>query len=92
MPDAWGQGASDVVRGPEQEALRLRRLELDNDDLRAENARLKGSIGERQDEILALGERVARLHAELAVFQRKSVKGSLRRWANRGRRLMRRLG
>lgn len=70
---AWGEGAPDG--DPEAhggaDAL-LRRLELDNDDLRAENIRLKGSIGERQDEIVELGERVGRLHAELAEARRAS--------------------
>lgn len=86
MRDGWEKG------GPERETPRLRRLELDNDDLRAENARLKGSIGERQDEILALGERVGRLHAELAEARRALAKSSLRRWVDRSRRLTRWLG
>ena len=59
------------ARAPDETtALRIRRLELDLDDLRAENARLKGSIAQRQDEIVRLGERLAGLQARLIPVQR----------------------
>lgn len=46
------------------EDLVTRRLRLDIEDLRFENARLKASIAARQDEIVALSERLGRLQAE----------------------------
>lgn len=75
----------------EAAALRLRRLELDLDDLRAENARLKGSIGEKQDEIVGLGERLAVLQRRLDKIHRMAAWGRLRR-LNPLRGLLRRLG
>lgn len=79
--------------GPDGEdaALRFRRLELDNDDLRAENARLKGSIAEKQDEILALGERLGQLQARLDTVHRVAAWGRLRR-LNPLRAVLRRMG
>ncbi len=77
--------------GPEGAVLRLRRLELDNDDLRAENARLKGSIAEKQDEILALGERLGQLQARLDTVHRVAAWGRLRR-LNPLRAVLRRMG
>ncbi len=77
--------------GPEGAALRLRRLELDNDDLRAENARLKGSIAEKQDEIMALGERLGQLQARLDTVHRVAAWGRLRR-LNPLRAVLRRMG
>ena len=73
------------------EALRLRRLELDNDDLRAENARLKASIAEKQDEIFALSDRLAGLQRQLGPLHRLAALGRLRRLGPL-RRLLRRLG
>ena len=61
------------------EALRVRRLELDNDDLRAENARLKGSIAQKQDEIMALGERLGQLVARLDKLHRVAAWSRLRK-------------
>lgn len=75
----------------EATALRVRRLELDNDDLRAENARLKGSIAQKQDEILVLGERLGQLQARLDTVHRVAAWGRLRR-LNPLRALMRRMG
>lgn len=75
----------------EARALQLRRLELDNDDLRAENARLKGSIAQRQEEILVLGERLGQLQARLDTVHRMAAWGRLRR-LNPLRALMRRMG
>ncbi len=71
--------------------LRLRRLELDNDDLRAETARLKASILEKQDEILAQGERLLQLKARLDTVHRVAAWGRLRR-LNPLRTILRRLG
>lgn len=51
-------------------ASRLLRLRLDLDDLRAENARLKGSIAGRQDEIVRLGEYEVELLNEIAALKR----------------------
>ena len=75
----------------EAAALRLRRLELDLDDLRAENARLKGSILQRQEEIVRLGERLAGLQARLAPVHRVAAWTRLARfnplrglWGRRG--------
>ena len=77
---------------PEDEAaLRLRRLELDNDDLRAENARLKGSIAQKQEEIILLGERLGQLQARLDTVHRVAAWGRLRR-LNPLRALLRRMG
>ncbi len=61
-------------------ALRIRRLELDIEDLRAENARLKGSIAQRQDEIVRLGERLAGLQRRVAPLQRAAAWTRLRRF------------
>lgn len=52
----------------EADALRIRRLELDLDDLRAENARLRASIDRQQEEIRSLNEAEAALSAELSGF------------------------
>ena len=38
--------------------LRMRRLELDIEDLRFENDRLKASMAEKQDEIMTLSDRL----------------------------------
>ena len=75
----------------EATALRVRRLELDNDDLRVENARLKGSIAQKQEEILVLGERLGQLQARLDTVHRVAAWGRLRR-LNPLRALMRRMG
>ncbi len=75
----------------EATALRIRRLELDNDDLRAEAARLKGSIAQKQEEILVLGERLGQLQARLDTVHRVAAWGRLRR-LNPLRALLRRLG
>ena len=40
--------------------LRIRRLELDIEDLRFENERLKASMAEKQDEIMTLSDRLGR--------------------------------
>ena len=52
----------------EATALRIRRLELDLDDLRAENVRLRASIDRQQDGIRSLNEAEAALLAELSGF------------------------
>lgn len=65
--------------GTEALALRLRRLELDIEDLRFENARLKASIGEKQDEIMALSDRLGQMQLLLEARQRGKVWGRLRR-------------
>ena len=72
-------------------ALRLRRLELDNDDLRAEAVRLKASILQKQEEIVALGERLGQLKARLDTVHRVVAWGRLRR-LNPLRGILRRLG
>ncbi|MGI3902961.1 MAG: hypothetical protein ACRYGP_18915 [Janthinobacterium lividum] len=72
-------------------ALRLRRLELDNDDLRAENARLKGSILQKQDEIFGLGERLVQLKARLDTVHRVAAWSRLRK-LNPLRSILRRMG
>ena len=78
--------------GPDEAAaLRRRRLDLDNEDLRAENARLKASIAEKQDEIMALSDRLTALQRQLGAVHRLAAWGRLRR-LNPLRRLMRRLG
>ena len=51
---------------PEIDALAARRRDLDLDDLRFENARLKSSIAERQAEIELLSNRLGMLQAQLA--------------------------
>lgn len=66
---------------------RLLRLLLDLDDLRAENARLKGSIAQRQDEILRLGERLAGLQKRFALVQRAAAWMQFRRLRTILRRL-----
>ena len=81
----------EVPEADEAAALRLRRLELDNDDLRAENARLKGSIAQKQDEVLALGERLGQLQARLDTVHRVAAWSRLRR-LNPLRSLLRRMG
>ena len=75
----------------EAAALRLRRLELDNDDLRAEAARLKGSIAQKQDEIVRLGERLVQLQTRLDKLHRVAAWGQLRR-LNPLRSILRRIG
>ncbi len=75
----------------EETALRIRRLELDNDDLRAENARLKGSILQKQDEILVLGERLGQLKARLDTVHRMAAWSRLRK-LNPLRTILRRMG
>lgn len=75
----------------EATALRLRRLELDNDDLRAENARLKGSILQKQDEIFVLGERLGQLKARLDTVHRVAAWSRLRK-LNPLRSILRRMG
>jgi len=71
--------------GTEAFALKLRRLELEIEDLRFENARLKGSIGEKQDEIMALSDRLGQL-------QRSKVWRRRLRRLNPLRLILRRLG
>lgn len=75
----------------EEAALRLRRLELDNDDLRAEASRLKASIAQKQEEIIRLGERLGQLQARLDTVHRMAAWGRLRR-LNPLRALLRRMG
>ncbi len=72
LPDASEAGTEALV-------LRLRRLELDIEDLGFENARLKGSIGEKQDEIMALSDRLGQMQLLLEARQRGKVWGRLRR-------------
>ena len=72
-------------------ALRLRRLELDVEDLRFENARLKASIGEKQDEIMALSDRLGQLQRLLDTPRWVTVWTRLRR-LNPLRAILRRLG
>ncbi len=64
---------------PETDTLRWRRLELDNDDLRLENARLKASIAEKQDEIIRLGERLGRQELRLHKLDKAVTLTGLRR-------------
>ncbi len=75
----------------EATALRLRRLELDADDLRAENARLKASILQKQEEILLLGERLGQLKARLDTVHRVAAWSRLRK-LNPLRSILRRMG
>ena len=75
----------------EATALRLRRLELDNDDLRAENDRLKASILQKQEEILQLGERLGQLKARLDTVHRVAAWSSLRKLSPL-RSILRRMG
>ena len=75
----------------EAAALRERRLELDNDDLRAENARLKASILQKQEEIVTLGERLGQLTARLDTVHRVAAWSRLRR-LNPMRAILRRMG
>jgi predicted RNase H-like nuclease (RuvC/YqgF family) len=75
----------------EATALRIRRLELDNDDLRAENARLKASILQKQEEIVMLGERLGQLKARLDTVHRMAAWSRLRK-LNPMRALLRRMG
>ncbi len=75
----------------EAAALRLSRLELDNDDLRVENARLKASILQKQEEIAALGERLGQLKARLDKLHRVAAWSRLRK-LNPMRTILRRLG
>ena len=74
----------------EAAALRLRRLELDNDDLRAEAVRLKASILQKQEEIVVLGERLGQLKARLDTVHRVAAWSRLRR-LNPLRGILRRL-
>ena len=57
--------------------LAARRLALDLDDLRFENARLKTSIAERQAEIEALSARLGLLQAQLERLHRISTWSSM---------------
>ena len=75
----------------EAEALRVRRLELDNEDLRAENARLKLSILQRQEEVAMLGERLGQLQMRLDRLHRAAAWTRLAR-LNPLRGMLRRLG
>ncbi len=75
----------------EATALRLRRLELDADDLRAENARLKASILQKQEEIVLLGERLGQLKARLDTVHRVAAWSRLRK-LNPLRSILRRMG
>ena len=59
--------------------LRMRRLELDIDDLRFENDRLKASMAEKQDEIMTLSDRLGVLQARLDRLHRVAAWGRLRR-------------
>ena len=81
------------MRAPadEEGALRLRRLELDNDDLRAENARLKASILQKQEEIILQGERLAQLKARLDTVHRVAAWSRLRKLSPL-RAILRRMG
>ena len=81
------------MRAPadDEGALRLRRLELDNDDLRAENARLKASMLQKQEEIVMQGERLLQLKARLDTVHRVAAWGRLRR-LNPLRSILRRMG
>lgn len=72
LPDASQAGTEALV-------LRLRRLELDLEDLRFENARLKSSIGEKQDEIMALSDRLGHLQMLLDTRRRTMLWNRLRR-------------
>lgn len=83
--EALGEALDEAV------ALRIRRLELDLDDLRAENARLKGSIAQRQDEIVRLGELLAVFQKRLAPVQRVAAWGPVWR-LRRLRAVLRRPG
>ncbi len=75
----------------EATALRIRRLELDADDLRAENARLKASILQKQEEIVLLGERLGQLKARLDTVHRVAAWSRLRK-LNPLRSILRRMG
>lgn len=55
---------------PDEAGLAARRLSLDLEDLRFENARLKVSIAERQAEIEALSTRLGLLQAQIAGLHR----------------------
>ncbi len=59
--------------------LKMRRLELDIDDLRFENERLKASMAEKQDEIMTLSDRLGVLQARLDRLHRVAAWGRLRR-------------
>ena len=59
--------------------LRLRRLELDIEDLRFENGRLKASMVQKQDEIMTLSDRLGVLQARLDRLHRVAAWGRLRR-------------
>ena len=59
--------------------LAMRRLELDIEDLRFENERLKASMAEKQDEIMTLSDRLGVLQARLDRLHRVAAWGRLRR-------------
>ena len=72
MTDREGDGRADAT-------LKMRRLELDIDDLRFENDRLKASMAEKQDEIMTLSDRLGVLQARLDRLHRVAAWGRLRR-------------
>ena len=72
MTDREGDDRADAT-------LRMRRLELDIDDLRFENDRLKASMAEKQDEIMTLSDRLGVLQARLDRLHRVAAWGRLRR-------------
>ena len=72
MTDREGDDRADAT-------LRMRRLELDIDDLRFENERLKASMAEKQDEIMTLSDRLGVLQARLDRLHRVAAWGRLRR-------------
>ena len=65
--------------GREASPPSLRCLELDIEDLRFENARLKASIAEKQDEIMALSDRLGHLQMLLDMRRRTRLWNRLRR-------------
>ena len=64
---------------PADAVLRTRRLELDIEDLRFENDRLKASMVEKQDEIMTLSDRLGVLQARLDRLHRVAAWGRIRR-------------
>ena len=59
--------------------LGMRRLQLDIEDLRFENERLKASMAEKQDEIMTLSDRLGVLQARLDRLHRVAAWGRIRR-------------
>ena len=59
--------------------LKMRRLELDIEDLRFENERLKASMTEKQNEIMTLSDRLGVLQARLDRLHRVAAWGRIRR-------------